>query len=59
MTHYVPAGAVLKGVRARALCGEFVFYSEHAMAPKCPQCHAKIHEQESLDKLSEPAKVAE
>lgn len=49
MTHYIPAYAPVNGVRVQAICSRYVFYSDHALAPTCPECHALILEQERHD----------
>lgn len=49
MTHYIPAYAPVNGVRVQAICSRYVFYSDHALAPTCPECHALILAEEQGD----------
>lgn len=55
MTHYIAAYAPVNGVRVQAICSRYVFYSDHALAPTCPDCHALIVEEEQHDAEAEAA----
>ena len=55
MTHYIPAYAPINGARERAICGRYVFPSEHALRPMCASCQALIAEEDAKDAQDEDA----
>lgn len=49
MTHYIPAYAVVIGVRERSICGRYVAPSDHSLAPMCPECQTLIRDEEARE----------